>query len=77
MSEAGWTGPSARARTRTTSKTNKKKPNVSCCFEMYFTLVSHEKDEKKKRQKGKYTKIKQVNPYMGHIFAMITIQRRT
>lgn len=25
MSEAGWTGPSARARTRTTSKMKKKK----------------------------------------------------
>lgn len=40
-------------------------------------LLYHMKKIKKNRQKGKYTKIKQVNPYMGHIFAMITIQRRT
>lgn len=36
MSEAGWTGPSARARTRTTSKKEKKRGIV----DMYFTLVS-------------------------------------
>lgn len=38
MSEAGWTGPSARARTRTTSKKKKKEEEkklavgrMSCC----------------------------------------------
>lgn len=37
MSEAGWTGPSARARTRTTSKIKKEEEKklavgrMSCC----------------------------------------------
>lgn len=54
MSEAGWTGPSARARTRTTSKIKKgkRKKNwrwAEChVVEMYFTLVSHEKMKKDK-----------------------------